>query len=190
MAFHASTRLLLACALPLALAACGKTSPVATMSATNLSAASANTAQVAELDDDQAPLLSEQPVAPSREIVTGEGPAAAAHGSTDEATSQFILDPYRPYGVGVSGQSSSAITLQWRTDLNSKATVYYGKVGVFGFRGYTHVWQVNDSRKVHQTTITGLNRWSKYRIMVVGLAPLGFQFPTWEIEAKTKLFGN
>lgn len=186
MAFTAPTRLMCALALPLALAACGKSSPVGTMTATQ--APSAQSASVQELDHDRVALLAEQPVAPTREIVTGEGSSAA--GTVAIPTTNPAIEPFRPFGLGVVGHSSSAITLSWQTPQAAPAIVYFGKVGLFGFRGYTHTWQVPVASRTQQVTITGLNRLSKYRFMVVGLSPDGFQFPTWEVEGRTKLIGK
>lgn len=108
--------------------------------------------------------------------------------ATADAGAQNILDPWRPYGVGVMSKTATSVTLAWRTDLDSKAIIYFGKSFGLTSRGYDGVYHDTDSRKVHQVTITGLSRFRSYTFSVIGLGALGMQFPTYPFKTRTHLF--
>ena len=105
-----------------------------------------------------------------------------------DAGAQNSLDPWRPYGVGVMSKTATSVTLAWRTDLDSKAIIYFGKSFGLQSRGYDGVYHDTDSRKVHQVTITGLSRFRSYTFSVIGLGALGMQFPTYPFKTRTHLF--
>lgn len=108
--------------------------------------------------------------------------------ATGEAGAQNILDPWRPYGVGVMTKTATSVTLAWRTDLDSKAIVYFGKSFGLSRNGYDGVWHVTDRHKNHQVTITGLSRFRSYTFAVIGIGELGMQFPTYPFKTRTHLF--
>jgi len=101
---------------------------------------------------------------------------------------QSILDPWRPYGLGVVRKTATTVTLAWRTDLEAKAIVYFGKTFGLSRRGYDGVIHVNKSAKVQQVTLEGLSRFRSYTFTVVGLGPLTMQFPSYPLKTRTNLF--
>ena len=55
-------------------------------------------------------------------------------------------------------------------------------------KDYTFVQADDIKRKSHTVRVEGLSRYTKYRFVVVGLGPVGMQFPSQPIEQRTKLF--
>lgn len=105
-----------------------------------------------------------------------------------DVKAQSLLDPWRPYGLGVVKKTARTITLAWRTDLECKAIVYFGQSFGLSRRGYDGVLHVNKSAKVHQVTIEGLSRFRSYTFTVVGLGPLTTQYPSYPLKTRTHLF--
>lgn len=130
----------------------------------------------------------EVPEAPLVDLASLAAQLPRRSAATGEAGAQNILDPWRPYGVGVMSKTATSVTLAWRTDLDSKAIVYFGKSFGLSRRGYDGVYHDTDSRKVHQVTITGLSRFRSYTFSVIGLGALGMQFPTYPFKTRTHLF--
>ena len=159
----------------------------------------ADAQEAAEAAADTAPVVAIEgaPTPPADEAVA-EAPmvdfaalsAAPARRSvaTGEAGAANILDPWRPYGVGIVSKTATTVTLAWRTDLDSKAIVYFGKSFGLSRRGYDGVAHDTNSSKFHQITITGLSRFRSYTFGVVGLGALGMQFPTYPFKTRTNLF--
>ena len=85
-------------------------------------------------------------------------------------------------------KTAKSVTLAWRTDLDSKAIIYFGKSFGLSRRGYDGVYHVTNSSKFHQVTITGLSRFRSYTFSVVGTGALGMQFPTYPFKTRTNLF--
>ena len=121
-----------------------------------------------------------------------DGPSAAldlvTRKSTGTATTAGYMDPWAPGAIGVSDPHATSLTLSWTTDLPSRALIYYGKEFGFDYNGYTTVAVENNSSTYHQVTLTGLSRFRKYRFMVVGVAPMGLQYPSYAFDYRTRLF--
>jgi hypothetical protein len=134
------------------------------------------------------------PVPPGDEAAIPEAPAFDLTGeprrmaAVGEAGAQSLLDPWRPYGVGVVSKTGTSVTLAWRTDLSARAIVYFGKTFGLSSRGYDGVYHVNDKAKTQQVTITGLSRFRSYTFVVVGLGELTMQFPSYPVQVRTHLF--
>lgn len=128
------------------------------------------------------------PEAPMVDLASLAAQMPRRSAATGEAGAQNILDPWRPYGVGVMTKTATSVTLAWRTDLDSKAIVYFGKSFGLSRNGYDGVWHVTDSAKLHQVTITGLSRFRSYTFTVIGTGALGMQFPTYPFKTRTHLF--
>lgn len=141
--------------------------------------------------------LQEVPEAPADDTAVPEAPdfdlgllgsEGARRLEASGAETQSILDPWRPYGLGVVRKTARSITLAWRTDLEAKAIVYYGKSFGLSRRGYDGVKHVKKSAKVHEVTLEGLSRFRSYTFTVVGLGPLTMQFPSYPLKTRTNLF--
>jgi hypothetical protein len=138
------------------------------------------------------------PAAPADEAAVPEAPMIDAallaaqpprrSAESGEAGAQNILDPWRPYGVGVVSKTAHSVTLAWRTDLDSKAIVYFGKSFGLSWRGYDGVAHENASSKYHQITIGGLSRFRSYTFAIVGRGFLGTQYDAYPIKTRTNLF--
>ncbi len=122
--------------------------PAATKAATPVKAAAAATtreivlspsasdADLAAADTSvEASAIEGAPVAPADEASVPEAPAfdvsslatRKMEATGGDASAQNWLDPWRPYGVGIVAKTSDSVTLAWRTDLNSRAIIYFGK---------------------------------------------------------------
>ncbi|MDB5098061.1 MAG: hypothetical protein JWM80_2482 [Cyanobacteria bacterium RYN_339] len=124
------------------------------------------------------PVDSDEPLAQLPEpTVRAEGDIAASN----------ILDPWRPMAFTASHTDHNAVTLTWRTELESRAMVYFGKSTGFETHGFTNVQAEDIKRKSHTLRIEGLSRYTKYRFLVVGLGPVGLQFPSSSLDVRTKL---
>lgn len=139
----------------------------------------------------------EAPLPPADEAAVAEAPAfdlglLGSEGTrrleASGAEAQGLLDPWRPYGVGVVKKTGTTVTLAWRTDLEAKAIVYFGKSLGLNQRGYDGVMHVTKSAKVQQVTLEGLSRFRSYTFTVVGLGPLTMQFPSYPLKTRTNLF--
>jgi hypothetical protein len=204
--FHSVTIGVLAATV---LAGCGQvSSPTATLVTTPLAAvtqaAPAEPAVVTEVvSDTVTPTVTLSHFAPGQEIGGTDVPKSVSDAmkattaiaapvnvrrETGTSNAANILDPWRPYGLGVSMATHDSVTLTWRTDLNSRAVIYFAKTWGISYTGYTQVYPENNNATFHQVTIGGLSRFRKYRFMVVGLAPLGMQFPSYPLDFRTKLF--
>lgn len=105
-----------------------------------------------------------------------------------DASLQSVTDPWRPSAFTISDTDHDAVTLSWRTSLPARATVYYAKSFGFDFHGFTNAIAVDASRTSQTLRIPGLSRFTRYRFVVVGLGPVGMQFPSYAIEQRTALF--
>ena len=105
-----------------------------------------------------------------------------------DASLQSVTDPWRPSGFTIANTDHDAMTLSWRTSLPARATVYYAKSFGFDFHGFTNAVSVDASRTSQTLRIAGLSRFTRYRFVVVGLGPVGMQFPSYAIEQRTALF--
>jgi hypothetical protein len=126
-----------------------------------------------------APEAVAEPVEAPAELVPA--PTVRAEGDVSAAN---ILDPWRPMGLRVSHTDHDAITLTWRTELESRAVIYFGKSSS---PNYTFVQADDTKRKSHTVRVDGLSRYTKYRFVVVGLGPVGMQFPSEPLEQRTRL---
>jgi hypothetical protein len=99
-----------------------------------------------------------------------------------------ITDPWRPTAFTVTDTDHNAVTLSWHTTLSARAVVYYAKSFGFDWHGFTNTLTVDDARTSHTVRIEGLSRFTRYRFVVVGLGPVGMQFPSYAIEQRTNLF--
>ncbi|MEB3198871.1 MAG: hypothetical protein VKP62_16895 [Candidatus Sericytochromatia bacterium] len=132
------------------------------------------------------------PLPPADSVAIPEAPqfdlAVRRSTAAGEAESQNILDPWRPYGVGIMKKTATSVTIAWRTDADAKGIVYFGKTFGLERRGYDGVYHLNKSEKLQQVTIEGLSRFRSYTFTVVGLGPLGMQFPSYPFQTRTHLF--
>jgi hypothetical protein len=202
--FHSLTVCVLAATV---LAGCGKAaSPTATLAMSTLAPASVAApveATAVVTPDEAAPSVTltsytpgqvvsgadvPQSVTDAMKIATDLVTPVATRRETGSSSAANIMDPWRPYGMGVSMATHDSVTLTWRTDLNSRALIYFAKTWGISYTGFTQVYPENNNAKFHQVTIPGLSRFRKYRFLVVGLAPLGMQFPSYPIDFRTKLF--
>jgi hypothetical protein len=148
------------------------------------------------LDAAAAPVAAtgDRPAPPTDEAAIPEAPAfdlgaePRRMAAAGDAEAQSILDPWRPYGVGVVSKTATSVTLAWRTDLAARAIVYHGKTFGLSRRGYDGVYHVNEKAKTQQVTITGLSRFRSYTFVVVGLGELTMQFPSYPVQVRTHLF--
>ncbi|MEB3330758.1 MAG: hypothetical protein VKQ33_16150 [Candidatus Sericytochromatia bacterium] len=172
--------------------------------ATHVVAATSAAAPLTSTAPDAAPLAGEAPAPgsavldrpqpPADEAAIPEAPAFDLGGqprritASGEAGAQSLLDPWRPYGVGVVSKTATSVTLAWRTDLAARAIVYHGKTFGLSRRGYDGVYHVNRKAKTQQVTLSGLSRFRSYTFVVVGLGELTMQFPSYPVQVRTRLF--
>jgi hypothetical protein len=98
---------------------------------------------------------------------------------------QDTLEPWEPYALGAIEETGDSLTIGWRTEQDSRAIVYIGKASTFATEGYTQVLPQNTKARSHQVKISGLERFTKYKVKVLGLAPLGLRCPSQPIEVRT-----
>lgn len=154
--------------------------------------------EAAEVADNEpaGPVIAGAPAAVAEAAVT-EAPevaadfaprfSIAADATPADAEAASLLDPWRPYGVGVVAKTGTSVTLAWRTDLKTKAIVYYGKSLGLTNRGYDGVAHDPNKSTYHEITIGGLSRFRSYTFAVVGLGELTLQYPAYPIKTRTRL---
>lgn len=176
-----------------------KAAAIATVAATTTASTrevvlspSATDAEMAAVDlTDVAAAIEGAPAAPSDEAAIPEAPAFDVSSIATrkfEAGTTNILDPWRPYGIGIVQKTHDTVTLAWRTHLSSRGMIYFGKSFGISWKGYNGVCYDNNKSKYHQVTVGGLSRFRSYTFTVVGLGELGMQFPTYAFKTRTPLF--